>query len=173
LRFILIMKIYLFLLIVLISSCSEKSRTTDQSVQVEDIANPINNEVKIKETDEQKAVRIAEEFVKINGYTDISAEKAKIKYESIEFASNLDELLKQRKNTLESNAYGVSDFGKMTEKGWTVVFKIKNLDFSGKMTNKEKRFYENAGRALTMDENFENLVMQHKDFPLGNAKRKL
>ncbi len=169
-RFVLIMKIYLFLLIILISSCSEKSVITDQAVQVEDITNPISIKA---ESNEQKAVRLAEEFVKINGYTDVPAEKDKITYESVEFANNLEELLKHRKNTLVSKAYGVSDFGKMSGKGWTVVFNHKNYDFASKMSDKEKRLYESVGRAVTMDENFNNLVLQHKEFPLGNAKRKL
>jgi hypothetical protein len=166
------MKLYIFLLVILISSCSEKREIINQPIQVEKNLDVSSNQ-QSKETDGQKAVRLAEEFVKINGYTDIPAEKDKIRYESVEFANNLDELLKNRKNTLESRAYGVSDFGKMTEKGWTVVFRQKNLNFSEEMSSREKKFYENAGRAVTMDENFENLVMQHKEFPLGNAKKKL
>jgi len=61
-------------------------------------------ETPIEELPEAKAVRIAEEFVAQNGYTDLPADKSKIAHETVEFARNLDELLKMRANTLERKA---------------------------------------------------------------------
>jgi hypothetical protein len=75
--------------------------------------------------------------------------------------------LKFRHNTLEPKAYGVSHHGRGNEKGWTVVFRyseevIREIE---KLPN--KALISNprlGGRAVTMSENFENLLIEHKDF---------
>lgn len=136
----------------------------------------------IEESPEAKAVRIAEEFVAQNGYTDLPADKNKIDYETVEFARNLDELLKSRANTLERKAYGVlyeATGTKMGEKGWTVVFQSKGVsdDYykSISLATGKKITRENSpiGRAVTIDANFQNLLVEHKDFPLQNVDKKL
>jgi hypothetical protein len=136
----------------------------------------------IEESSEAKAVRIAEEFVAQNGYTDLPADKSKITHETVEFARNFDELLKMRANTLERKAYGIlykATGTKMGEKGWTVVFREKNVsdDFyksisqsTGKKITREN--YQ-IGRAVTMDANFQNLLVEHETFPLQNVDKKL
>src|SRR5688572_24682072 len=43
-----------------------------------------------EETPEQKAVRLAEEFVARNGYTDLPPDRDKFSYESIEWGENVD-----------------------------------------------------------------------------------
>jgi len=136
----------------------------------------------VEESPEAKAVRIAEEFVVQNGYTDLPADKNKISHETVEFADNLDELLKSRANTLEPKAYGIlykATGTKMGEKGWTIVFQSKNIsgDYyksirrqTGKKITKED--YP-IGRAVTMNANFQNLLVEHKMFPLQNVDKKL
>jgi len=138
-------------------------------------------ETPIEELPEAKAVRIAEEFVAQNGYTDLPADKDKIAHETVEFSRNLDELLKFRANTLERKAYGIlykATGTKMGKKGWTVVFREKNIsdDFyksisreTGKKITRENYL---IGRAVTMDANFENLLVEHKTFPLQNVDKK-
>ncbi|MDQ4121135.1 MAG: hypothetical protein M3209_06790 [Acidobacteriota bacterium] len=138
-------------------------------------------ETPIEESPEAKAVRIAEEFVAQNGYTDLPADRNKITYETVEFAPNLDELLKMRANTLERKAYGIlykATGTKIKEKGWTVVFREKNVsdDYyksiaqaTGKKITREN--YQ-IGRAVTMDANFQNLLVEHKVFPLQNVDKK-
>jgi hypothetical protein len=138
-------------------------------------------ETPVEELPEAKAVRIAEEFVARNGYTDLPADKDKIAHETVEFSRNLDELLKLRANTLERKAYGIlykATGTKMGEKGWTVVFQSKGIsdDFyksisrgTGKKITREN--YP-IGRAVTMDANFENLLVEHKTFPLQNVEKK-
>ena len=118
------------------------------------------------ETPEQKAVRLAEEFVARNGYTDLPADRETLSYESIEFESDLDEMLKFRRDTLRRKAYGILYSGRMGGPGWTVVFAPRfvcgNAVLLGQVT----------GRAVTMDKNFENPRLEHKDFPLANVHKK-
>ena len=139
-------------------------------------------ETQIEELPEAKAIRIAEEFVAQNGYTDLPADKSKIAHETVEFARNLDELLKMRADTLERKAYGIlykATGTKMGEKGWTVVFREKNVsdDYykSISQSTGKKITRENfpIGRAVTMNANFENLLVEHKVFPLQNVDKKL
>ena len=118
------------------------------------------------ETDEAKAVRLAEEFIKINGYTGAPADKEHLSYESIEWEGDRDKMLAGRKNTLEAKAYGVTQGGKGTDKGWTVVFRYQ-------FSKVDKRQNRKNGRAVTMDENFENLIVRHEDFILARVRKKL
>ncbi|CAN5422892.1 hypothetical protein BH20ACI1_BH20ACI1_04770 [soil metagenome] len=138
-------------------------------------------EMLTEELSEAKAVRIAEEFVVRNGYTDLPTDKGKIAHETVEFSRNLDELLKMRANTLERKAYGIlykATGTKMGEKGWTVVFREKNVSDNYYKTVSQatgkKVTGENypIGRAVTMDANFENLSVKHKTFPLQNVDKK-
>jgi hypothetical protein len=166
------------------------SQPTTKNEGDEVVKNPIIEETKenskaqkfVVESPEAKAVRIAEDFIVQNGYTDLPADKNKITYETVEFAQNLEELLKERANTLERKAYGILYKGsgtKMGKKGWTIVFQYKNLSedyykslskaFNKKIT---KENYP-LGRAVTMDENYQNLIVEHKDFPLQNVDKKL
>ena len=139
-------------------------------------------EMPVEELPEEKAIRIAEEFVAQNGYTDLPAVKSKITYETVEFYSNLDELLKSRTNTLERKAYGIlykASGTKMGEKGWTVVFQSREVsgDYykSINQQTSKKITKENypIGRAVTMDANFQNLLVEHKMFPLQNVDKRL
>lgn len=117
-----------------------------------------------EELPETKAVRLAEEFIARNGYTDLPAEKDKLTYETIEWEGNVEGILKSRHDTLERKAYGVRHGGKGTKDGWTVVFRYK------------KRFgdsLDNTGRAVTMDEDFQHLRVEHQDFFLTGVDKKL
>jgi hypothetical protein len=123
---------------------------------------------KREETPEQKAVRLAEEFVARNGYTDLPPDRDNLSYESIEWGENIDELLKFRHDSLERRAYGIRYTGKMNGPGWTVAFRPALRYRCG---NAVLAGHE-MGRTVTMDENFENLRVEHKSFPLANVHRK-
>ena len=136
----------------------------------------------IEESPEAKAIHIAEEFVAQNGYTDLPADKNKIAYETVEFAQSLDELLKFRANTLERKAYGIlykATGTKMGQKGWTIVFQAKGVSddyyksVSQQTGKKITRENYTVGRAVTMDANFRNLLVEHKPIPLQNVDKKL
>lgn len=139
-------------------------------------------ETQADESPEAKAIRIAEEFVVRNGYTDLPADKNKLTGETVEFARNTNELLKMRADTLERKAYGIlyeATGTKTGEKGWTVVFREKNVSddyyklISQSTGKKITRENSPIGRAVTMDANFENLLVEHKVFPLQNVDKNL
>jgi hypothetical protein len=143
-----------------VSNCTDYTSSAVVMVDKNPTALVITEES--KETEEAKAICLAEEFIKINGYTDSPADRDKITRESIEWESSLDELLETTKNTLESKAYGVLDEAE-DSKGWTVVFICKGCDPS-KTEN---------GRAVTMNQKFKNLRLEHKEIILKYVKTKL
>ncbi len=123
------------------------------------------------ESAEEKAVRRAEEFIRQNGYTTAPADRENLAHENVEFYDSIDDLLKERYNTLETKADGVSPQGKGSRKGWTVVFR-----YSERIRRELEKSSQNArptGRAVTMDENFQNLRVEHEDFFLDKIGRKL
>src|SRR6266850_279628 len=64
-----------------------------------------------KKLGEAEAVGLAEQFIVRNGYTDLPPDKNRLHYETIEWASNIQEMLKMlkmRHDTLERNVYGVA-----------------------------------------------------------------
>jgi hypothetical protein len=121
------------------------------------------SEGKREETPEERAVRLAEEFVARNGYTDLPADRERLSYESVEWESNPDEMLKLRHDTLERKAFGLRYGGKMGGPGWTVAFRYNAMQLGCSL--------HNFGRAVTMDRDFQNLRVEHKDFPLTNVHK--
>lgn len=174
--------------IVLFSDYQKKSIDKASSENLvkatENKESPVNYETidSFNESSEAKAIRVAEEFIAENGYTDLPANRSKLSHETVEFYKNIDELLQERANTLERKAYGVLYGGsgtKIGKKGWTIAFRYKNLsddyykslsrEFGKKITKESHPL----GRTVTMDENFQNLLVEHKDFPLLNVDKKL
>jgi hypothetical protein len=130
------------------------------------------------ETPEEKAVRIAEEFIARNGYTEVQADKSNLSHETVEFYKDIDELLAFRQNTLEPKAFGVLYHGRLHDnKGWTVVFRYSER--FRKMNERERKKFpapinlKEIGRAVTMNENFESLSVEHKDFFLAKVEKRL
>ena len=117
-----------------------------------------------QELSEEQAVRLAEEFVAQNGYTESRPDKSKFAHETIEWTSNIDDLLKQRHDTLEPKAYGIRHGRKSGAPGWTVVFR-----YSHPSSKQEHR----NGRAVTMNLDGGGLRVEHVDFILKNVERKL
>ena len=68
-----------------------------------------------------------------------------------------------RYDTLEPNAYGFV-YGRKGKSGYTVVFRYTN-----RMGDSSKE----VGRAVTMDENFRDLHVEHQDFFLSKIEKKL
>lgn len=95
----------------------------------------------------ERAVKLAERFVRENGYTDApdSAIRPLLAYESIEWAEDRIELLKSRRNTLVSMAIGI----KANEGGWGVAF-----DYVSHPGN---------CRVVTMLKDGSKMRMQHQD----------
>ena len=117
-----------------------------------------------EESPEAKAVRLAEEFIARNGYTDLPPDRDRLAYETVEWGPNDEEMLRRRRDTLGRKAYGVRYGGRMgTKGGWTVVFRAPaRYGDVGVVT----------GRAVTMDKDFQNLLVEHKDFFLAKVDKK-
>ena len=113
-----------------------------------------------KRIDAKKAIAIAEQFVRENGYTEfVPQDASKIDPESIEFFDDEKDWLKQRHNTLSPKALGYRNGGRNDPAGWIVGFALiepmKNTDI---------------GQAITMDEHGENVIVQHMGFSLSGLK---
>src|SRR5713101_4825602 len=111
---------------------------------------------------EAQAIKLAEHFIAQNGYTDLPPDKAKLAYETIEWESNVDEMLKERHDMLQRGAYGVVRGRKAGSAGWTVVFRYKHP------TDREER---SLGRAVTMNLDGRAARVEHVDFILRYARR--
>ncbi|HEY6185266.1 MAG TPA: hypothetical protein VIW67_23710 [Terriglobales bacterium] len=107
---------------------------------------------------------MAEAFIAQNGYTDLRADKSKLAHETIEWTSNIDDMLKQRHDTLARKAYGIVHGRKGGAPGWTVVFR-----YSHPASKQERRI----GRAVTMNLDGSGLRVEHVDFILKYVERKL
>ena len=111
---------------------------------------------------EQDAIRLAEEFITINGYTDQpgSTDKSKLSFELFDGHQNLDQMLASRRDSLERKAYGIHAGRKGSKSGWTVIFRYRNGNLE-------------HGRAVTMDPDGSNIRIEHVDFILDKAEKKL
>jgi hypothetical protein len=124
-----------------------------------------------KEISEPEAIRLAEEFIIDNGYTDLppSEDKSKLKCESVN--CGLDEwwMKNIRHNSLLRKAYGVwaNDPKKRGKGSWMVVFRYNcdHPEFSRTFPGWEKAC-KTQGRAVTMDAYGNNLHMIHQDCPM-------
>lgn len=151
----------LFVLTVLTAACSVVSCSKSQMSPVvhETLTKP-TPQIKVTGLTETQAIEFAEKFIAQNGYTDLSPNREKLAYESIEWGSNVDEMLRTRHNTLERKAFGISPERKGNSAGWTVVFKYKNSS-------------KKNGRAVTMDLDGSKARVEHVDFILEKVDKKL
>lgn len=130
---------------------------------VKEPANETAQQTKFAELTEEQAIVFAEKFIAQNGYTDLAPDKGNLVHESIEWESNIDELLKMRHNTLERKAFGILR-GRKGGPGLTVVFKYKNPLY---------REMKKNGRAVTMNPDRSNGRVEHQDFILAKVGKKL
>lgn len=117
-------------------------------------------QAKVTELTEAQAIEFAEKFIRQNGYTDLPPDKENLASESIEWESNVDEMLKTRHNTLERKAFGISRGRKGNSVSWTVVFKYKNSSSKN-------------GRAVTIDLDGNKARVEHVGFILAKVDKKL
>jgi hypothetical protein len=104
--------------------------------------------------DAAQAVKIAEQFVRDNGYTDyIPPDTNKLVPESYERLGRED-WIARRRNTLRPLALGYFEGARRDPSGWTVGFEYVEPSDRG------------LGRAVTMDERGGLLRMQHQDLRL-------
>ena len=101
-----------------------------------------------------EAAKLAEDFIALNGYTDLPGDKDNLTRESVEWSSNSEEELRLRHNSLEKSAFGVKRGRKGGEPGWTVVFRYKS----------NLKATDEAGRAVTMSPTGTDIRVEHLDF---------
>ena len=114
-----------------------------------------------RQLSKDEAIKLAEQFIAVNGYTNLPPDKRKFASETIEWESNIDDILKERHDTLEQKAYGVLRGRKSGSGGWTVVFRYKHP------TNQHER---KIGRAVTMNLDGRDIRVEHVDFILRFVK---
>jgi hypothetical protein len=118
---------------------------------------------------EADAIRLAEQFIIENGYTDLPAmkDKTKLSHESIDY-SDPDERLKLRFNSLERKAYGIGKVD-LRENSWTIVFRYNAKNNRNGRTDYDQ-YVKTVGRALTMKADGSDIRMTHQDYYLKNVK---
>ena len=162
----------LYVVAFVVISFTNCAKTSLKEIKTKIKSEPINAKSEVErnsiETSEEKAVRLAEEFIKRNGYTDADADRDNLSHETVEFYDNVDELLKQRKNTLEKKAFGILFEDRHGKKGWTVAFRFNKTQLKD-LTDKD---YNSLGRGVTMDENFGNLRVEHQNLFLEKVDKK-
>jgi hypothetical protein len=113
---------------------------------------------------EKQAIKLAEEFVQNNGYTSLKPDKTKISYEL--FDENLDNVLKQRYNTLQPKAFCISKRNDRYDIGFlSTSVNINKLSPTEKKSNL-------SGRAVSISFDGKKIKMEHKD-PLFSFFTKL
>ena len=132
-------------------------RASGQSVPSKSLPNPGP-----KVIDAERAVRLAERFVRENGYTDfVPPDASKLVPEGVEF-SGREEWLAERHNTLRPRARGYLKGSRNDPSGWTVGFELVKPLEDG-----------DFGRAVTMDEHGDHVRMQHMGFNLKVLRPRL
>jgi hypothetical protein len=110
-----------------------------------------------------QAVRKAEEFIALNGYTDAppSSDIGTLTPESLEWFGR-ERWVEHRRDPLEGRAYGYFCGRRGGAPGWTVVFRYKSAS-------------ENAGtgRSVTMDLDGGNPRVEHVDVFLRTVQERL
>ncbi|HKX28158.1 MAG TPA: hypothetical protein VJ302_10720 [Blastocatellia bacterium] len=117
---------------------------------------------------EDQAIQKAEKFIADNGYTDLPPEsdRRKISFQlwDASMTSDVNEILKRRRNTLKRKAYGISPLREGKSRGFYVVFEpVDPRVFSP----------EGLGQAVTVTDGGKKVGLEQKLFPLANVEKKL
>ena len=115
---------------------------------------------------QDEAIKLAETFVRENGYTSLLGDTSKLSYELFDNEYTKAEILKRRQNALHPKAFCISE----AENHWNIGFlstiiELDKLDSIEKQTNLE-------GRSIIVSKDGENIRMAHKT-PLFSRFKKL
>jgi len=101
-------------------SCQNQNNTT--ATKHPDTLSVNTNNTSNKSVSNEEAVKLAEDFVRWQGYTntptDLTLEEAL--FETDEFATSIEKLMDIRQNTLQGKAIGVKQFDNQSK--WAVAF---------------------------------------------------
>jgi hypothetical protein len=116
---------------------------------------------------EEQAVKLAEQFIIDNGYTNLSADKSKLSYELFdEYENHIDSILKQRHNTLQAKAFCISE----DKDRWNIGFLSVGVDPS--KLDSLQRQADLSGRAVIIMKEEKEIKIAHKA-PLFSQFKKL
>lgn len=122
-----------------------------------------------KKIDEAEAVKIAEQFIADNGYTDAPPRVKHPAPESLSRRFTESGEFSLRHNSLEPKAYGVIYGARDRPGGWTIVF-LYSKKWRTDLPSIDK---DRVGRALRMDAYGGQIMIEHKDIFLKAVERKL
>jgi hypothetical protein len=101
----------------------------------------------------EQAIKLAEQFIVDNGYTNLPANKSNISYELFD-ESSIDKLLKQRYNTLQSKASYIS----YDEDAWHIGFVGSNVN----LKKLKKNTKDIPGRSVIVRKDGKEIRISHK-----------
>lgn len=106
----------------------------------------------------EQAVKLAEQFIIDNGYTNLPADKSKLSYELFDqYENNVDSILKRRHNTLQPKAFCISE----DKDRWDVGFLSTGVDLS--KLDSIQRQTNLSGRAVIVMKDGKEIRIAHKD----------
>jgi hypothetical protein len=105
-----------------------------------------------------QAIKLAEQFIVDNGYTNLPADKSKLSYELFDmYENNVDSILKRRYNTLQPKAFCYSEDKDRWHIGFlSVGVNLNTLDSLQLQTDLQ-------GRAVIVMKNGKGIRIAHKD----------
>lgn len=106
----------------------------------------------------EQAVKLAEQFIIDNGYTNLPADKSKLSYELFDqYENNVDSILKHRRNTLQAKAFCISEDKDRWDVGFlSICVDLSKLDSIQRQTNL-------SGRAVIVMKDGTEIRIAHKD----------
>lgn len=114
-----------------------------------------------------EAIKLAEQFVIDNGYTDLPADKSKLGFELFDrYENNADSILKRRCNTLQPKAFCIGE----DKDRWDVGFLSTGVDLT--KLDSIQRQTDLSGRAVIVMKNGKETRIAHK-VPLFSHFKKL
>ena len=116
---------------------------------------------------QEQAIKLAEDFIRYNGYTIDMADKSKLSYELFDgLLPNDDSIIKHRSNSLHSKAFCISE----SKEGWHIGFLSTNVNLD--KLDSDQRQLELSGRTVFVSKNAEEIRIDHKE-PRFSLFRKL
>lgn len=112
-------------------------------------------------------MKLAEQFIIDNGYSQLPADKSKLSYELFDqFENNVDSLLKTRYNTLHTKAFCIGE----GQDRWDVGFLSTSVDLN--KLDSAQRETNLSGRAVIVMKDGKEIRIAHKE-PLFSSFIKL
>lgn len=121
---------------------------------------PANSRCETQEIPEAELVKLAEDFVARNGYTDLPSDNTNLTREDGESETNINKVLAWRLNLVERKPYGISRGRIGNSPGWSVVFRFKRF---------QSRKY---GLAVTMNLDGSDIRVEKAKFILRAVDKK-